>query len=167
MSVSKKAICVLTEGKLKGYIFFTEHPTKKEVSIEYYIQGLSKGKYGFHIHEFGDLRNGCSSLGSHFNPKGKNHGSHKSKERHIGDLGNIHSNGEKIVKGKLKDKLIKLRGINSIIGRSIVIHSKEDDLGLGGLDSKGKVINNKIHKESIKTGNAGKRIGCGIIGLAK
>ena len=46
----------------------------------------------------------------------------------------------------------------------MVIHDKEDDLGLGGLDEEGNIIDKKIHKESLKTGNAGKRIACGIIG---
>ena len=52
----------------------------------------------------------------------------------------------------MRDKLIRLRGKYSVIGRSIVIHQKEDDLGNGN------------DAESLKTGNAGKRIACGIIG---
>ena len=32
---------------------------------------------------------------------------------------------------KISDKLIKLRGKYSVIGRSIVVHEDEDDLGLG------------------------------------
>ena len=57
-------------------------------------------------------------------------------------------------KTKMCDKLIKLRGKYSIIGRSIVIHEDEDDLGKGG------------DKESTITGNAGKRLACGVIGLS-
>ena len=60
-----------------------------------------------------------------------------------------------------------LRGIHSIIGRSIVIHRNKDDLGQGGLNKQGKIINKNVHKESLITGNAGKRIACGVIGYSK
>lgn len=65
----------------------------------------------------------------------------------------------------LIDDKIKLKGKCNIIGRSVVIHENEDDLGKGGLDQNGKIINKKIHLESLKTGNAGKRIACGVIGI--
>ena len=55
----------------------------------------------------------------------------------------------------MSDKLIKLRGQYSIIGRSIVIHENPDDLGKGG------------YPDSKTTGHAGKRIACGVIGYSK
>lgn len=50
--------------------------------------------------------------------------------------------------------MIDLWGNHSVIGRSIVIHEKKDDLGRGG------------NKGSLASGNAGARIGCCTIGLA-
>lgn len=74
----------------------------------------------------------------------------------IGDLGNIEvkSNGEE-TEILINDSIISLIGQHSIIGRSLVIHEKEDDLGKGG------------NEESLKTGNAGGRILCGVIGIAQ
>jgi Cu-Zn family superoxide dismutase len=43
----------------------------------------------------------------------------------------------------------------SIVGRSLVIHADEDDLGKGG------------HDLSKTTGNAGARLACGIVGFTK
>ena len=50
------------------------------------------------------------------------------------------------------DKDLRITGKYGILGRSVVLHSDEDDLGKGG------------NEESLKTGNAGSRIACGIIG---
>ena len=162
-----QGICVLTNtiGNIKGNIEFIEDD--KEIIIKLNVSGLSQGKHGFHIHEAGDLTDNCISACAHFNPTNKKHGSPNDKERHIGDLGNIIPDKNGIVKKTLRDKFIKLRGKYSIIGRCVVIHEQEDDLGKGGLDSEGNIINIKIHNESIKTGNAGKRIACGVIGYSK
>ena len=150
-----KAICVLHDNKygINGVIKFIQFPTK--LKIEYDINGLSNGFHGFHIHNYGDLTEQCKNACSHFNPYNKNHGSNNSKERHLGDLGNILSKNNK-AKGIIYNKSISLdvKKINCIIGRSIIVHEDEDDLGKGNND------------ESLKTGNAGKRLACGVIGLS-
>ena len=73
------------------------------------------------------------------------------KNRHLGDLGNITADSEIVSKPSLINTYNCGYKYN-IIGRSVVIHEKEDDLGRGG------------NAESKKTGNAGARIGCGVIG---
>lgn len=161
-----EGICVLQSrhNKVRGYITFKE--TKRGMKITCNIAGLKPGLHGFHIHKTGNLLLGCKSLCDHFNPTNSVHGSRTSKKRHLGDLGNIKANhlGE-VVNKTIFDKHLRLFGKFGIIGRSVVIHEDEDDLGLGGLDNEGKVTNTKIRQESLITGNAGKRIACGVIGI--
>ena len=38
--------------------------------ISGFVSGLGTKKHGFHVHEFGDLSDGCKSCGGHFNPYG-------------------------------------------------------------------------------------------------
>jgi len=47
----------------------------------------------------------------------------------VGDLGNVVANAEGIAELDISDKQIKLMGPLSIIGRSLVVHTLEDDLG--------------------------------------
>ena len=155
----KKGIVVIEPNpeNITGIITFDELPGKN-VRIRYDIHGMSDGLHGFHIHQFGDLTNGCISAGPHFNPFHHRHGGPASDNlnRHLGDLGNILSKN-KIAKGVIDAPNITLKtGKTSILGRMVVIHEREDDLGKG----KGK-----SRKESLITGNAGPRIACGIIGL--
>merc|ERR1712071_420160 len=55
----------------------------------------------------------------------------------------------------IKDSMLQLSGENSIIGRTVVVHADPDDMGKGGVTL------------SLTTGNAGARVACGIIGIAK
>ncbi|XP_076444454.1 superoxide dismutase [Cu-Zn]-like [Babylonia areolata] len=150
-----KAICVLSGStEVKGELIFTQEgdsPTK----VQGEVRGLTQGDHGFHIHQFGDVSNGCASAGSHFNPQEKKHGGPTDTERHAGDLGNIVANEDGTAKVDITDAQIPLSGPNSIIGRCLVVHAGKDDLGKGGDD------------ESLKTGNAGARVACGIIGITK
>jgi len=147
-----KAVCLI-QGKISGVIHLVEKDNQTLITGE--ISGLKPGKHGFHIHETGDLTEGCKSLCAHYNPFNKTHGGPNDKNRHVGDLGNITANDKGVAKIKIFDNLVKLKGKYSVLGRSIVIHEDEDDLGKGD------------NKESLITGNAGKRIGCGVIGYAK
>jgi len=152
------AIAVFADQSgIHGVVKFAEDLENNQVKIELNIVGLSPNSlHGFHVHEAGDLSDKCTSMCAHFNPFNKTHGGPNSKVRHVGDLGNIKTNAKGEAKYSFCDSVIKLRGTKSnIIGRGLIIHEDEDDCGKGG------------NAESLKTGNAGKRIACAVIGYAK
>jgi Cu-Zn family superoxide dismutase len=150
------AIAVFSDT-IKGTVKFTEDLNNNVVVIDLNLSGLKPNSlHGFHVHEAGDLTDKCTSMCAHFNPYGKTHGCPGMSERHVGDLGNIKTNSKGEAKYSFYDNVIKLRGSKSnIIGRGLIIHEDEDDCGKGG------------DAESLKTGNAGKRIACAVIGYSK
>jgi len=150
-----KAIAVFTEGNIKGTVLFTETDTKIRIDVS--ISGLKPNSmHGFHIHEAGDLSDKCTSMCAHFNPYNKDHGCPGTKNRHVGDLGNLHTNNKGGSKYTFYDDVIKLRGTKAnIIGRGLIIHADPDDCGKGGFP------------DSLTTGHSGKRIACAVIGYAK
>lgn len=109
------------------------------------VSGLTPGKHGFHLHEKGD----CSapdamSAGGHYNPLGAPHGSPDAGRaaRHLGDLGNLEADAS----GKASyDRVDSLLVYADLAGLSVLVHGKEDDL------------------TSQPAGNAGPRIGCGVV----
>lgn len=137
-----------------SYLLLIQQSENGPVTVSGEITGLAPGKHGFHIHEFGDNTNGCISAGPHFNPNKKEHGAPTAQIRHVGDLGNVEAGSNGSAKVNITDSLISLSGPNNILGRTAVVHADVDDLGLGG------------HELSKTTGNAGGRIGCGVIGFA-
>lgn len=168
-----------------GYILFS--PMKKACLVSFHLSGFEPfSTHAIHIHEYGDLRDGCTSLGGHFNPDKKPHGNLLSKDRHAGDLINNFSTNEKgVFEFQYIDKSIS---VSEMIGRSIVIHRFMDDLGLKGMFNipyhamrdhtlwmlcKQRNYTNvrtkkeriaKLEAESLITGNAGSRIVCAVIG---
>ena len=147
-----KAIAVLypTAGnKVSGTISFTEEADGVHIKAE--IKGLTPGKHGFHVHEFGDCSAAdLSSAGGHFNPTNKPHAGPDAAERHMGDMGNVEADASGKADLDYVDHDISLTNEErSIIGRSVIVHAKADDL------------------KSQPAGDSGARIACGVIGIAK
>ena len=87
------------------------------------ISGLTSQPHALHVHTFGDVANGCTSTGEHYNPFGTPHGSPLDHPalRHFGDLGNVKGNSQGRVKVKIEDQLISLLGPFSSLGRAMVV----------------------------------------------
>ena len=147
----QKAIAALssTEGnKAKGIVTFTVTGNTVQVSAD--ITGLTPGKHGFHIHEYGDCSSpDANSAGSHYNPTHAPHGGPGEQKRHVGDLGNLEADATGRAKVQIDSDSIKLVGPNSVIGLSVIVHANPDDL------------------KSQPVGNAGGRVACGVIGITK
>ena len=148
-----KAVAVFT-GTIEGTVHFTE--CEQGIELKVHLKGFEPNTlHGFHVHEAGDLTDRCMSMCAHFNPYGTKHGGPLSRERHVGDLGNLKTNAKGEVHLTFYDDCIRLRGTKcNILGRGLILHADEDDLGLGD-------------EESTRTGNAGKRVACAVIGYAK
>ena len=144
------AYCEFEHGEITGAVNL-EQASGQATKISGKVEGLEPGEHGFHIHEFGDLSDGCDSAGGHYNPDNVDHGD--LDNGHVGDLGNITADKNGIAQFSLVAERVELSGDRSVVGRAIVVHKDEDDLGKGGDD------------ESLKTGNAGERAGCGVIRL--
>lgn len=146
----------LGSRNITGIVFFTE--TENGLRVQGSITGLEPGLYGFHVHELGNVIT-CDATGPHFDPHGRPHGGRDHEIRHVGDLGNVEfrsANGlAAVATFDFEDSLIAFSGRNNILGRSLVLHEREDDLGLTD------------HEQSSISGNAGARVACGVIGIAQ
>jgi Cu-Zn family superoxide dismutase len=135
-------------SEISGTVTFTKVGRGLQVQAE--IRGLAPGKHGFHIHEFGDCSSpDAMSAGAHFNPGMMPHAGPMSTKRHVGDLGNIEADSSGRARYDVIDPAMSFYGPNSILGRSVIVHEKADDL------------------RSQPAGDAGARIACGVIGVAK
>jgi len=130
-------------SNVTGTVTFIQRRDLTEVLVD--IENLKPGKHGFHIHEKGDCSApDASSAGGHFNPTHQHHGGPSTAERHSGDLGNIEAPASGKVHWESEFKM-NLKGPDSIIGKSVVVHEKEDDF------------------KTDPAGNSGARIACGVI----
>jgi Cu-Zn family superoxide dismutase len=150
--VFSEAIAVINPASgstCRGLVRFVQDGDAVKVIAD--LEGLTPGKHGFHIHEFGD----CSapdgtSAGSHYDSEGtKHHGMPDDTMKHSGDLGNIEADASGKAHYEATIQGISIMGDRGpIIGRGVIVHAKVDDGGQ-------------------PVGNAGGRVGCGVIGIMK
>ena len=134
-------------SKLSGNAMLMEVDGGVKVTLS--VEGVAPGgDHGAHIHEKGD----CSSpdgksAGGHFNPAGNEHALPTKEKRHLGDLGNltIGKDGKGSLEITIAGANLKAGDPNSFAGKAVIVHAKKDDGGQ-------------------PVGNAGDRIGCGVIG---
>ncbi|WP_037320575.1 superoxide dismutase family protein [Salegentibacter sp. Hel_I_6] len=135
-------------SELGGEVTFTQE--NGEVTMEATITGLAEGKHAIHIHQKAD----CSaedgtSAGGHWNPTNERHGKWGDAEGyHKGDIGNfeVDANGEGTVSMITDEWCIGCDDDNkNIVGKAVIVHDGVDDF------------------TSQPSGDAGTRVGCGVI----
>ncbi|MFA9479473.1 superoxide dismutase family protein [Phycisphaerales bacterium AB-hyl4] len=141
-----------SEGDASGTVRFKQDH-RGRVTVTARIEGLEPNqKHGFHVHEFGDCSaDDATSAGGHYNPEGHPHGIPNDEEAHLhaGDFGNLEADDDGVAEFELIVENISLAGThNPIVGRAVIVHRDEDD-------------------GSQPLGDAGPRIGCGVIGVAQ
>ena len=145
-----KAAAVISgtaEGStVTGTVTFEDAESGLRVQVQ--IAGLPPGLHGIHIHEKGSCKDGGNAAGSHYNPDNVKHGFLQTDGltgAHAGDLGNIqiNDNGQGAVFLIIPGLTVNGKE-HSVAGKAVILHEKKDDFGQ-------------------PTGNAGGRIGCGVI----
>ena len=131
----------------------TFSPLKKGgVEIKVSLKNIPFGDHAVHIHQ----NPVCDApdfkgAGGHFNPDAKQHGMDNPMGHHNGDLPKNITIGEART-GEITYKVNYLTlaagAPNSVLGHSIMVHEKADDM------------------KTDPTGNAGNRIACGVIPAA-
>lgn len=132
---------VYPEGKLQVLLRLSGFSTEGDPTTE-----SEPAPKAVHIHQYGDLSQGCTSTGGHYNPHSASH------PNHPGDFGNFEPQEGKIIAAF--ESTATLFGGTSAVGRAVVVHVGKDDLGRGG------------DAGSLLHGNAGPRLGCCIIGIS-
>ncbi|HJV45653.1 MAG TPA: superoxide dismutase family protein [Bacillota bacterium] len=119
----------------------------KGVALHIQVSKLSPGKHGIHIHEAAFADTDFETAGAHLNPYHKHHGLENPKGPHLGDMPNldVKSDGTAEATFFLSNATLEKGKENSLSGRSIIIHEKEDD------------------QKSDPAGNSGERIAGGVI----
>jgi Cu-Zn family superoxide dismutase len=145
-------VAVLTpvgDSRVAGVFHFYRDP--EGTRVVGVVTGLvPQSRHGFHVHAFGDASDAAKadSAGVHFNPKGHDHALPPATERHAGSFPNLQADETGTARFDFIDETITLtRGETAVLGRSIIVHEKED---VGAQP----------------WGGAGGRIAIGVIGLA-
>lgn len=133
---------------VSGLVLFRQQNPEGRLKVILQVRGaLPDAKAtAAHIHQYGDLSQGCDSTGGHYNPYNVDH------PNHPGDFGNFEAQGGKI-DATFESKATLFGGV-SVLGRAVVVHEKKDDLGQGG------------DPGSLLSGNAGRRLACCVIGIS-
>uniref|UniRef100_A0A8C6RDW2 Superoxide dismutase [Cu-Zn] n=2 Tax=Nannospalax galili TaxID=1026970 RepID=A0A8C6RDW2_NANGA len=139
------------QPRVTGWVLFRQQAPGARLEAFFDLEGFpaqpNGSSHAIHVHQFGDLSQGCDSTGPHYNPLSVPH------PQHPGDFGNFAVRDGSLWKHR-PVLAASLAGPHSIVGRAVVVHAGEDDLGRGG------------NQASVENGNAGRRLACCVVGTS-
>lgn len=152
---SASAIVMGTEGTAVGSASFRQGPAGVLISVE--VSGLAPGGHGIHLHAVGHCTPDFKASGGHINPSGTEglHGllgtGGDGANIDHGDLPNIYAAADGTARAEFFTTLVTVSGgtMPALLdddGSALVIHENPDD------------------HVAQPIGNAGGRVGCGVIG---
>ncbi len=150
LSASAQAVISGTQADtaVTGKISFdTLQGGKVRMSLEISVPSMANKTVAVHLHEHGDCGDAGKASHGHWNPDNKKHGKWGAGEFHSGDIGNVKLDAKGNGMMKLETELWTIGGAyrTNILRKAVIVHSGVDDYA------------------TQPTGNAGSRIGCGII----
>jgi superoxide dismutase, Cu-Zn family len=127
--------------------FETAAGGKIKMNLDITVLAQANKSVAVHLHEHGDCGDNGKASHGHWNPKNVQHGKWGSSAFHAGDIGNVKLNANGKGTLTITTDLWTLGGKadKNILGKAIIVHSGVDDY------------------TTQPTGNAGGRIGCGVI----
>ncbi|XP_072801768.1 extracellular superoxide dismutase [Cu-Zn] [Vicugna pacos] len=148
--VLPSAALAAAQPRVRGLVLFRQLRPGALLEAFFHLEGFptepNVTSRAIHVHQFGDLTQGCDATGPHYNPLGVPH------PQHPGDFGNFAVRDGQLWKYR-SGLNASLCGPHAIVGRAVVVHEGEDDLGRGG------------NQASVENGNAGRRLACCVVGL--
>lgn len=147
----KKASAVISATRAtmpgSGTINFVQKGDQVAMKLEISFPGKANQSVAVHIHEHGDCGNEGNDAHGHWNPTKNSHGKWGEAQFHLGDIGNVEldANGKGSISITTDKWSIGTGADNDIVGRGLIVHDGVDDY------------------VTQPTGNAGSRIGCGVI----
>jgi superoxide dismutase, Cu-Zn family len=133
-------------SQVAGEAAFSARGGKVTMTVK--LTGLAPGTHAIHLHEKGDCSDPeAKAAGPHWNPSSEAHGQWGHGAFHHGDIGNLEADAKGEATLTVTTDLWTIGGpaASDVIGRAVVVHEKADDF------------------QTQPTGNAGGRIGCGVV----
>lgn len=136
-----------SDTALNGTVEFVVQNGKVKMSLNISVPKMANKSVAVHLHEMGNCGDMGKDAHGHWNPTDKQHGKWGSGNFHAGDIGNISLNAQGEGSMELETDLWTIGGDakTDILDKSVIVHSGKDDF------------------TSQPAGNAGSRIGCGVI----